>query len=187
MKMFRLALLVLLTSTALSVAASAHGDEPPLETVPYVDLQRYLGKWYEIASFPQSFQKGCVGTQATYSLRDDGDIEVLNQCYDGSFEGKVRTARGKAWVTDRATNAKLRVQFFWPFSGKYWVLELGENYEYAVIGHPNRDYLWILSRTPQLDRQVLNGIIERVKAKGFDINRLKETLQKSEPLAAAAS
>jgi apolipoprotein D and lipocalin family protein len=90
-----------------------------LEPVSSVDLQRYLGTWYEIATIPQRFQKGCVAVTAEYSLRKDGDIEVVNTCRQGALDGEVRRVRGKAWVVDRTTNAKLKVRFFWPFSGSY--------------------------------------------------------------------
>jgi len=88
-----------------------------------------------------------VGSKATYTLRDDGNISVLNECYDETFDGKIRSAKGKAWVVDKETNARLKVSFFWPFAGDYWIVDLAKNYEYAAIGHPTRKYLWILSRT----------------------------------------
>ena len=97
---------------------------PPLQVVPRVDLNRYLGTWYEIALFPQRFQEGCVATQATYTLLEDGRIGVLNQCRKGGFEGNLSTAKGKAWVVEKETNAKLKVRFFWPFSGDYWIIDL---------------------------------------------------------------
>jgi apolipoprotein D and lipocalin family protein len=170
--------LVMAGGLANPVRAQAFGSSlPDLKVVPYVELNRYLGKWYEIASFPQSFQKGCTGVTAEYSLRSDGDIRVVNTCRLGSLDGKLKVAEGKAWVTDATTNAKLRVQFFWPFSGKYWIVDLGENYEYAVVGHPNRDYLWILSRTPQMDPAVYDRIVSRVRDLSFDTSRLVRTLQ----------
>lgn len=149
----------------------------PLETVPYVDLNRYLGTWYEIASFPQRFQKGCVATKATYSLREDGKIDVLNECRIDSFDGKLKQAHGFAKVVDKDTNAKLKVTFFWPFYGKYWIIDLDENYEYAVVGHPNRKYLWILSRSPQMNEQLYQEIVQRAEDKCFDTNKLSKTLQ----------
>jgi apolipoprotein D and lipocalin family protein len=145
-----------------------------LQTVPYVDLQRYLGKWYDIASFPQRFQKGCTCTTATYSLNEDGSIKVENRCMVDGKE-KVRTA--KARVKDKKSNAKLSVQFFWPFKGKYWIIDLAEDYSYAVVGHPGRDYLWILSRTPVLEKVVYEGILQRLVQQGYDISRLKKTVQ----------
>jgi apolipoprotein D and lipocalin family protein len=92
--------------------------------------------------------------------------------------GKKSGIKGKAFVVENSGNAKLEVQFFWPFKGKYWIIDLDSNYTYAVVGHPNREYLWILSRTPQMDQAVYDGILERVKAKGFDLAKLQVTLQR---------
>jgi apolipoprotein D and lipocalin family protein len=159
---------------------AAAADTAPLQTVAYVDLNRYMGKWYEIASFPQWFQKGCVATAATYALRKDGDVDVLNQCLDKTLDGKQRSAKGKAWVVDRKSNARLKVRFFWPFSGHYWIIDLGKEYEYAVVGHPKRNYLWILSRTRRMDPAVYDGILERLKRQHYDLSLLNRTLQPAE-------
>jgi apolipoprotein D and lipocalin family protein len=104
--------------------------------VKALDLDRYGGRWFEIASFPQRFQRGCVATTATYTRLADGRIRVENECRDESFDGELRRVEGVAWLTDPdASPAKLKVQFFWPFSGDYWVIELDADYRYAVIGH----------------------------------------------------
>jgi len=150
---------------------------PPLKTVEKVDLNRYLGKWYEIASFPQRFQRGCTGSTANYTKRKDGRIRVVNRCRKGSLQGKKASAKGLARVVDKKTNAKLKVSFFRPFWGDYWIIDLDENYQYAVVGHPSRDYLWILSRTPQMNESVYEGILRRLKAQGYEIHKLKKTLQ----------
>jgi apolipoprotein D and lipocalin family protein len=157
---------------ALLLATAAHAGGPELTTVEKVDLSRYLGTWYEIARLPARFQKDCFASSATYSLRDDGDIKVVNRCHKGSPSGEVKESTGKAWVVDKATGAKLKVQFFWPFSGDYWVLELGDQYQYALVGEPSRSYLWLLSRTPELDEALYQAIVARAKAKGFDTSRL---------------
>jgi apolipoprotein D and lipocalin family protein len=166
----------MMASIAPLVAADAD-NVPLLQTTAHVDLNRYMGKWYEIASFPMRFQKGCVASAATYTLRKDGDVDVLNQCRDKTLDGKLRNAKGKAWVVDRQSNARLKVRFFWPFSGDYWIIDLGTNYEYAVVGHPKRNYLWILSRSPKMDQAVYEGIIERLKKQHYDVARLNKTLQ----------
>jgi apolipoprotein D and lipocalin family protein len=152
---------------------------PALETVPHVDLARYLGTWYEIASFPQSFQRGCTATTATYTLRDDGQIDVVNRCRVGSPDGKQKAARGRARVVDRLTNAKLEVSFFRPFWGPYWIIDLAPDYSYAVIGHPGRDYLWILSRTPTMDEVTYQNILARLRVQRYETSRLVRTLQAS--------
>lgn len=150
---------------------------PELQTVAWVDLGRYVGTWYEIASFPQSFQKGCTATTATYTLRPDGDIDVLNRCRKDSLEGKEKSAHGRARVVDPSTNAKLEVSFFRPFWGDYWIIDLADDYSWAVVGHPSRDYLWILSRSPTMPDQTYRGILERLQAQGYDVSRLQRTLQ----------
>lgn len=133
-----------------------------LKTVPTVEISRYLGLWYEIASLPQWFQRDCFRVTAEYQLREDGDLSVLNRCNKGSLDGKISEAHGKAWSVD-PSNSKLKVQFFWPFRGDYWIIELGENYEYAVVGNPTRKYLWILSRTPTMEDSVYDKLIDRIK------------------------
>ena len=163
-------------------AIEAEAETGPVRTVDYVDLNRYLGKWYEIASFPQSFQKGCVGTTAQYSQKANGRISVLNECRIGSLDGSIKTATGTARVVDRETNAKLKVTFFWPFSGNYWILDLNPDYQWAVVGDPSREYLWILSRNPQLDPVIYAELLERLRTEqGYDVNRLVRTLQPSSP------
>lgn len=152
---------------------------PPLQTVAKVDLSRYTGTWFEIASYPQRFQKGCTGTTATYTLGDGGEIAVLNRCRKGSLQGKEATATGRARVVDTTSNAKLEVTFFWPFWGDYWIIDRGRDYEYAVVGHPGRDYLWILSRTRTMEQSVYEGILSRLRAKGYPLERLQKTLQPS--------
>jgi apolipoprotein D and lipocalin family protein len=144
----------------------------PLQVVPQVDVKRYLGSWYEIARYPNRFQKGCVDSRADYRLRPDGDIRVLNTCRKDNPEGPVKSAEGRAWIVDKNTNAKLKVRFFWPFSGDYWIIDLGENYEYAVVGEPKRKYLWILSRRPAMDPESYQEILERLKEKGYDPGKL---------------
>lgn len=148
-----------------------------LPTVPYVDLKKYAGKWYEIASFPQRFQKGCNCTTAEYTLTDKGYVVVENRCNKDSVNGKQSYIKGKAFVTENSGNSKLKVQFFWPFKGKYWIIDLAEDYSYAVIGHPNRKYLWILSRTPKMDETTYLQIISGIKENGFDISKIKITTQ----------
>jgi apolipoprotein D and lipocalin family protein len=154
-----------------------HAETRPLEVVPSVDLSRYLGTWYEIATIPQRFQKDCVAVTATYTLRDDGTIGVENKCRKKTLDGDIKIARGKAWVVDKKTNAKLKVQFFWPFKGDYWIIELDPDYEFAVVGHPNRQYLWILSRAPHLEEGLYQELLQRIANKGYDISRIKRTLQ----------
>jgi apolipoprotein D and lipocalin family protein len=171
------AVLALLGLVGCGKTATERLGAPPLRTVARVDLSRYVGTWYEIASFPNRFQKGCTATTATYTLAPEGHIRVVNRCRKGSLDGEEVAATGRARVVDPATNARLEVSFFRPFWGDYWIIDLGEEYEFAVVGHPSRDYLWILSRTPQMDDAVYRSILERLEAQRYEIERLRRTLQ----------
>jgi apolipoprotein D and lipocalin family protein len=169
--------------TACAATTTERLRLPPLGTVAHVDLGRYVGTWYEIASFPQSFQRGCTATTATYTVRPDGDVDVLNRCRKNSLDGEEDSALGRARVVDRVTNAKLEVSFFRPFWGDYWIIDLADDYSYAVVGHPSRDYLWILSRTPAMEQTTYREILARLQAHGYETDRLVRTLQRPAPVA----
>jgi apolipoprotein D and lipocalin family protein len=164
--------LVLSCVSWFACATTGANMKNPLPVVSKVELSRYLGTWYEIARYPNRFQRDCFGSTATYSLREDGDIKVVNTCRKGSPDGPIDSIEGKAWVVDEATNAKLKVRFFWPFSGNYWIIGLGSDYEYAIVGDPSRDYLWILSRTPTLDDAALQKILDQLPTLGYDPAKL---------------
>jgi len=169
---------IIFIGVIMGIFGCGSSNYAPLDVVDKVDVQRYLGKWYEIALLPNSFEKGCNCTTAEYSLIDSTTIRVINSCRKDSVKGKVDQANGKAFVVEGSNNAKLRVQFFWPFRGDYWIIDLDkENYSYAVVGAPNRKYLWILSRTPRMDEIIYNALIEKCKTKGFDISKLEKTKQ----------
>lgn len=163
----------------LALAACAHAGPaaPPLRTVARVDLARYAGTWYEIAAIPQRFQKGCVATMATYTLRPDGEVDVLNRCRKERLDGEERSAKGRAWVVDPETNARLKVTFFWPFRGDYWIVDLDPEYRWAVVGHPERTYGWVLSRTPGMDAATYEAILGRLREQGYDTALFVRTLQ----------
>jgi apolipoprotein D and lipocalin family protein len=147
----------------------------PLPTVASVDLKRYVGTWYEIARYPNRFQRKCTGdVTARYSLRGDGKVDVLNSCREGA---KINQAKGTAKVDDPPTNSKLRVTFFWPFYGDYWILDLAPDYSYAVVGEPNRRYLWILSRSPRMDAHTYDRLLEKIRTLGYDPAGLMKTPQ----------
>lgn len=162
---------------------TSRNDLPELRTVPQVDLTRYVGTWYEIASFPQPFQRGCTGTTATYTLQPDGRIEVLNRCRKNSLDGKREmSAAGRARGCGSHHQRKTQGQLFRPFWGDYWIIDLGPDYEYAVVGHPSRDYLWILSRTPRMDGTLYDAILARLREQGYEVGRLNRTLQPQPPV-----
>ena len=157
-------------------AAIVTGKQDDLEVVPHVGLNRYVGRWYEIARLPNRFEKKCAGSvTATYNLRSNGTLEVVNRCRKSS--GDYTTATGKAKVVDKTSNAKLKVTFFWPFYGDYWILDLGDNYEYAVVGAPNRKYLWILSRNREMDESLYRTLLAKMAARGFKTEQMIKTSQ----------
>ncbi len=153
----------------------------PLNTVEHVDLNRYLGKWYEIASIPQFFQRQCVrDSSAEYQLRDSA-ISVTNRCTTN--KGDLSVAEGQARVVDAASNAKLEVTFVklfgWRYllGGDYWVIDLAADYRYAVVGHPTRKYAWVLAATPQVSALDLSAIEKRLRENGYDTCSLLTTVQ----------
>ena len=154
----------------MSLATAAAADP---QTVP-VDLDRYLGTWFEIARFDHRFERGCEDVTATYTRRQNGDIGVVNSCAKG---GKTKTISGHAWVPDPAVSGKLKVQFFWPFSAPYWVLDLAPDYAWALVGSPDRSSCWILSRTPAISDELSRDLSARLRAKGFDPAKLIHVTQ----------
>jgi len=164
-------------SLALLVAScTSTAPPPPLSTVPRVELDRYAGSWHEVALYPNRFQQACAAdTTATYTPLGDGRIGVRNSCRRA--DGSEMAVDGVAEVVDAATNAKLKVSFFRPIWGKYWIIDLADDYSYAVVGHPGRDYLWILSRTRALPETTYQGILGRLQAVSYDTTRLVRTLQ----------
>ncbi len=142
----------------------------PLSTVSEVSLPRYLGTWYEIARYENRFEKGCVGASATYAMEEDF-IRVTNRCYDAAGT-KTGEAYGKAYSVENSGNSKLRVSFFWPFYGDYWIVKLAPDYRYAVVGEPSRKYLWILAREKTLSDRDKKEILDALPTMGYDDSML---------------
>lgn len=148
----------------------------PVTTVKSVDINRYLGKWFQIAYYPNSFQpKDCGLTVAEYSLDRKGDIVVKNTCYEDSEGRKIKKrATGKAWSVSKS-NSRLKVRFFWPFSGDYWIVRLEENYQWVVVSDPARKYLWILARSAYMDSATWNEITNWLKTNSWQPSQLQIT------------
>ena len=140
--------------------------------VSTVDLNRYKGTWYEIARLPNSFERKLKCITATYSLRDDGKIQVLNGGHYISDPVKTTNIKGVAWIPDKNSPAKLKVRFFWPFSGNYWIMYLDTNYKYALIGDPSIKYLWILCRENKMDETTYNMLLQKAVDNGYHIQSI---------------
>lgn len=169
--------------SALSLPAFGQGGDAAVKTIPSLDVQRYMGTWYEIAKYPNWFQKKCVSnTKAVYSARVDGTLKVLNSCK--TADGEVSEAEGTARQLGAKDSPKLEVRFapawlsFIPMVwGDYWVIDLDAQYQVAVVSDPRRDYLWILSRTPQLDKKTYDDVLQRIQNQQFDVRKLELTPQ----------
>jgi apolipoprotein D and lipocalin family protein len=171
-KYFNTVAILLLSLFFVSCATKQPSD---LRTVEKVNLQHYLGDWYEIARYEHHFQKDCKNVKATYSLRDDKKIQVVNSCTKISTN-EFKEAKAVAYSVDE-TNSKLKVSFFRPFYGDYWILDLDKNYTYAIVGTGSKEYLWILSRQKTMDKATLNTLLEKITSLGFDTSKLSYTIQ----------
>jgi apolipoprotein D and lipocalin family protein len=171
-----LAVVALAVFTALAVAALGCTSGPPLAVASNVDLSRFQGKWYEIARLPRTTQTDCHGTTAFYTQASNGSLSFVNQCNVGSATGPLKTVSMTASVPNAAVSAKLALDVG-GYVGDYWILEVGSNYEYAVVGHPSRLYWWVLSRTPSLDASTMQGVIARATSDLFDMSQLQYTPQ----------
>lgn len=156
--------------------------EAELEVVESVDLERYMGTWYEIARYPNRWQKDMVAVTVEYELRDGSETKfrIRNEGRVKTLDGRVKTSKAKARVVDQDTNAKIKVQFIWPFEADYWIIDLCDAYQWAVVGQPSRNNLWIIARDRALDDDVLDGIRERLHDQGYDPDRLEMTRQPQE-------
>jgi apolipoprotein D and lipocalin family protein len=176
----RIVLATMFLVVCLNTGCLLPRSNAPLDVVERVEVERYMGKWYEIARYPNFFQASdCMATTAEYTLLDNGRVRVENRCRRGSFDGREDSIVGTARVVDTETNAKLKVQFFPPFEGDYWIIGLDADYQWAVVGEPSRNFLWILSRTPTMDEAVYAEITAGLPDLDYDPNRLMLTAQPS--------
>jgi lipocalin len=160
----------MLGTLVLTFGCNSQTKNMDFSTVDKFDLEKYLGTWYEIARFDHRFERDLEGVTATYSVMDNGKIKVVNKGYEDSLNGELNIAEGKAKITDQP--GYLKVSFFWFFYADYRVMELGENYQWALVGSNSDKYLWILSREPQLSRETINNILQHARNRGFDTSKL---------------
>lgn len=179
--------LAIFAATLLLAAASAEAQNTKtgeLKTVPFVDLKRYGGTWYEIAKYPNKSQKQCAGnTTATYNFKPDGEVEIVSRCV--TKDGKMDDTTGTAKVIDKQTNARLKGSFAGFSSAPYWVIDLDENYQYAVVGSPERKHLWILSRAPEMSDATYQKILRKIEVAGYNPAKLEKTPQNVETVKGA--
>lgn len=147
--------------------------------VKELDIDKYLGQWYELARYDHRFERDLVGVTATYSFRDDGKIKVVNSGYKNTLSGERSEAIGKAKIPDPTVPSKLKVSFFWIFYGDYFVMELDEEYQWALIGSSSDKYLWILSLTPQMDNDLYKQLLDKLTKRGYDVTKLIKVKQKT--------
>jgi len=175
-------LMVIGTLSVLLVGGCASAPEGlvPLQTVAPVDVQRYLGRWYEIARFQHRFEKSIVGATAEYSLRKDGRIQVVNSGFKNDLNGKYTQVKAVAWVPDPARPGALKVRFFGLFTSDYLIFGLDqEGYSWALVGSDTRDFLWFLARTPEISEELFERMREIARAQGYDLSGLYEVPQKA--------
>ncbi len=155
-------------------------SKPPLKTVSYVDLARFMGDWYVFANIPYVLENGKVGTLDRYAMRPDGRMQNSFLFRRGSLEAPLEEWKGVAWVHDKTSNAEWRVQFIWPFRMPYLVIDLDPHYQWAVIGYPSRKLAWVLTRKTTLDAATYHGILQRLAAQGYDASLLKQVPQREQ-------
>ncbi len=169
-------LLVLLSGCAIFQSG------PPLPTVDHVDLDRYMGEWYVIANIPYFGERGNVAGRAIYRPREDGRMDDIYLYRKGDFDSRERTMEGVAWVVDEETNARWKVRFYWPFTFAYYIVDLDPDYQWSLVGHPSRNYAWIMAREPRMDAELYQRLLARFDDLGFDSTELKKVPQFPEQL-----
>ncbi len=176
---FSLLLISFIAMFVLFVNCSGQKSMIDKTVVQELNIEKYLGTWYEIARFDHRFERNLVGVTANYSIRDDGKIKVVNSGYKETLDGELSEAIGKAKIPNPKTDpAKLKVSFFWIFYGDYYVLELDKDYQWAIIGSSSDKYLWILSRIPQLPDDLYADLLNRISKRGYDVSKLIKVEQK---------
>lgn len=162
----------------LSVLVCSISQAAEVQTVQRLDVKRYMGKWYEIASIPMFFTRSCTASTATYTLLPSGEIGVDNACRKETPDGEPSGIQGRAWMEDPQSPGKLKISFFWPMRADYWIIAIDDAYEVALVGEPDREGLWLLSRTPRLEEARVQAMLKVAREQGFDVSQLKRTVQR---------
>lgn len=145
----------------------------PMETVPYVDIEKFMGKWYVIANIPTFLEKGATNAIESYRLNDKGEVETYFSYFKGSPQGAKKEYFPKGFIINKKTNAEWKMQFLWPFKAPFLIIDLDQDYRFTVIGVPNRKYVWIMARDSQIPQNTYQGILSRLQKKGYDLTKLQ--------------
>ncbi len=146
---------------------------PPTFDTVALDREKFLGRWFEIARYDMFFERGCVAVTSTYTRIDEADLKVVNRCVKDKLDGPVKNVEGKSWAPDpQKEPGKLKIQFFWPFSGDFWVLDVAPDYSWALVGNGKKSSAWIFSRTSTLPEPLYLALVARLKARGYDPAKL---------------
>ena len=170
---------------ALALTGCASRQTQPLETVPFVDLERYMGQWYVIANIPYFGERGNVAGRAIYQMRDDGRMDDIYLYRKRDFDQPERRLEGIAWVVDQDTQARWKVRFYWPFTFDYYIVDLDPDYQWTLVGHPSRRYAWIMAREPRIDDALYQQLLARLAELQFDADALRKVPQFPEQVGQA--
>ncbi|MFP4556481.1 MAG: lipocalin family protein [Bacteroidales bacterium] len=167
-----------ITALLLTSGCSAVKNQQKMHPTKDINIEQFMGTWYEIARFPHRFERNLVGVTANYKLNENGKVEVINKGHKHTLDGKVKKAKAFAKIPNPEETGRLKVYFFWPFGADYLILDIDEEYTWALVGSSSPDYLWILSRTAQLPHDTYQKIVQKAKSIGYDINKLEIVKQK---------
>jgi apolipoprotein D and lipocalin family protein len=160
------------------IACSSTRTRPPLQTVPQVDMQRYMGKWYVLAHIPTAIEKGAFNAVESYRLNDAGEIETTFTFNQGSFDGPLKAYHPKGFIRNQTSHAEWGMQFIWPIKAEYLITHLDQNYTQTIVARDKRDYVWIMARTPQISESEYTALTETVRSYGYDMTRFRKIPQR---------
>lgn len=169
---------LIIATLLLTLGCTAGKKQHTMHPTKDINVEQFMGTWYEIARFPHKFERNLVGVTASYRLKKNGKVEVINRGYENTLDGKPKKAKAFAKIPNPDETGRLKVYFFWPFGADYLVLDIDEDYTWALIGSSSPDYLWILSRTPQLPNDTYKKIVQKAKSIGYDVSKLETVKQK---------
>jgi len=169
---------LIIATIGITMGCTAGKKQQTMYSTKDINIEQFMGTWYEIARFPHRFERNLVGVTASYRLKKNGKVEVINKGFKNTLDGKQKKAKAFAKISNPEETGRLKVFFFWPFGADYLVLDIDEDYTWALIGSSSPDYLWILSRTPELPNDTYQKIVHKAKSIGYDVSKLETVKQK---------